>query len=92
MEERILQLQQKKRLLAEQAIEGGMKKGAFKLGIKEMLDLFKHEGSADYVGAYEQGPGDEDAAGGNGGVLASRNVDRRPQMKRQESDLFGRRW
>ncbi|CAI4215457.1 unnamed protein product [Parascedosporium putredinis] len=48
--------------------------GAFKLGIKEMLDLFKHEGSADYVGTYEQGPGDEDAAGGNGSPFLRAHV------------------
>ncbi|PKS05051.1 hypothetical protein jhhlp_008418 [Lomentospora prolificans] len=90
VEERILQLQQKKRLLAEQAIEGGMKKDAFKLGIKEMLDLFKHEGSVDYVGAYEKGSDDESVR--SGGILASRNAERRSQIRREESELFGRRW
>ncbi|TPX18878.1 uncharacterized protein E0L32_011430 [Thyridium curvatum] len=47
VEERILELQDKKRLLAEQAIEGGMrKKNALKLGLNEILDLFKHDGAA----------------------------------------------
>lgn len=41
VEERILELQDKKRLLAEQAIEGGMRKEALKLGVKEMMELFK---------------------------------------------------
>ncbi|RYP74327.1 hypothetical protein DL769_004030 [Monosporascus sp. CRB-8-3] len=51
VEERILDLQGRKRLLAEQAIEGaagsGNKKGkgALGLGLKEMLDLFKHVGT-----------------------------------------------
>ncbi|KAI0434215.1 SNF2 family N-terminal domain-containing protein [Xylaria sp. FL1042] len=45
VEERILELQEKKRLLAETAIENGAKKESLKLGLKEMLDLFKHMGS-----------------------------------------------
>ncbi|KAL8399177.1 hypothetical protein RB596_007850 [Gaeumannomyces avenae] len=44
VEERILELQNKKRLLAEQAIEGGMKKkDALGLGLQEMLALFNHD-------------------------------------------------
>lgn len=45
VEARILELQNKKRLLAEATIEGGMKKdkNALKLGLKEILDLFKHD-------------------------------------------------
>ncbi|KAI1263153.1 hypothetical protein F5Y18DRAFT_394827 [Xylariaceae sp. FL1019] len=42
VEERILELQEKKRLLAATAIEGGAKKEGLKLGLNEMLDLFKH--------------------------------------------------
>lgn len=79
VEERILQLQEKKRQLAEQAIEGGMKKNAFKLGIAEMLDLFKHGESKDFAGEYEA-----KEAGG-------RLLERRP-AKREESEVFGRRW
>ncbi|ORY62654.1 SNF2 family N-terminal domain-containing protein [Pseudomassariella vexata] len=41
VEERILELQDKKRLLAEQAIEGGMRKESLKLGVKEMMELFR---------------------------------------------------
>ncbi|KAH6605862.1 snf2 family helicase atpase [Trichoderma cornu-damae] len=41
VEEGILELQEKKRLLAEQTIEGSSKKGALKLGINEIIDLFK---------------------------------------------------
>ncbi|KAJ3580249.1 hypothetical protein NPX13_g304 [Xylaria arbuscula] len=44
VEERILELQEKKRLLAATAIENGAKKESLKLGLKEMLDLFKHMG------------------------------------------------
>lgn len=88
VEERILQLQEKKRLLAEQAIEGGMKKNAFKLGLAEMLDLFKHGGSKDYSGEYEAKEGDRGSDGGSRLLEAGK----RPSVKRQESDVFGRRW
>ncbi|KAL2119728.1 hypothetical protein VTJ04DRAFT_6689 [Mycothermus thermophilus] len=44
VEARILELQEKKRKLAEATIEGSrMKKGALKLGLQEILDLFKHD-------------------------------------------------
>jgi len=42
VEERILDLQEKKRELANQTIEGG-KGGAGKLGMKEILQLFRHD-------------------------------------------------
>lgn len=70
-----------------------MKKDAFKLGIKEMLDLFKHEGSIDYVGAYEKGSDTESER--SGGLLASssqRSGDGRAPVRREESAVFGRRW
>ncbi|RFU73768.1 snf2 family helicase atpase [Trichoderma arundinaceum] len=41
VEEGILDLQEKKRLLAEQTIEGSSKKGALKLGLAEIIDLFR---------------------------------------------------
>jgi len=43
VEERILQLQEKKRELANQTIEGGPKGGAGKLGMKEMMQLFRRD-------------------------------------------------
>lgn len=43
VEERILDLQEKKRELANQAIEGSAKAGALKLGMKEMLQLFHRD-------------------------------------------------
>ena len=48
VEQRILELQDKKRLLAAQALEGGLAKGkgkkdGLKLGLKELMDLFKHD-------------------------------------------------
>jgi hypothetical protein len=42
VEERILDLQEKKRELAQQTIEGG-KGGAGKLGMKEILQLFRRD-------------------------------------------------
>ena len=86
VEERILQLQEKKRQLAEQAIEGGMKKNAFKLGIAEMLELFKHGGSKDYAGEYEA----KEASGATSGRLL--DAGKRPAVRREESEVFGRRW
>ncbi|KAL1899779.1 hypothetical protein Sste5346_002645 [Sporothrix stenoceras] len=48
VEQRILALQDKKRLLAAQTLEAGTaggkgKKEALKLGLKELMDLFKHD-------------------------------------------------
>jgi hypothetical protein len=43
VEERILELQEKKRELANQTIEGGAKKNAGKLGMKELLQLFRRD-------------------------------------------------
>lgn len=46
VEERILELQNKKRMLAEATIEGGMRKKGkdqLKLGLQEILNLFKHD-------------------------------------------------
>ena len=43
VEQRILELQEKKRELANQAIEGGAKANASKLGMKELLQLFRRD-------------------------------------------------
>src|SRR5947207_3257118 len=47
VEQRILELQDKKRELANQAIEGGAKANASKLGMKELLQLFRRD--AEYM-------------------------------------------
>ncbi|KAB8294038.1 hypothetical protein EYC80_009496 [Monilinia laxa] len=56
VEERILLLQEKKRELANQTIEGG-KGGAGKLGMKEILQLFRRdaENAPPAAGAYDLG-------------------------------------
>ena len=88
IEERILELQEKKRLLAEQAIEGGMKKGAFKLGLNEIIDLFK-PGHADSAGSYIEGnPQDVRQAARDAAMI----MRKKPAVKRQESEIYGRRW
>lgn len=100
VEERILDLQNKKRELAEQAIEGGAKKEALKLGLNEIIDLFKpggHHGTRDGAGSgsgyVESRPGPLDdrrrkpqiGGSASGGLL-------RRKMPREESATFGRRW
>ena len=85
VEERILELQNKKRLLEEQAIEGGMKKGAFKLGLNELMDLFK-PGHAQ-SGLLEQN--DEDSEYSKKPAMRKKEP---AAMKRQESEVYGRRW
>ncbi|KFH41396.1 putative ATP-dependent helicase-like protein [Hapsidospora chrysogenum ATCC 11550] len=88
IEERILELQEKKRLLAEQAIEGGMKKGAFKLGLNEIIDLFK-PGHADNADSYIEGnPQDLRQAARDAAMI----MRKKPAVKRQESEIYGRRW
>ncbi len=64
VEARILDLQDRKRNLAAQAIEGGARKEALKLGLKEMLDLFKHVGGG---GGGSHGHGHGAAGGGHDG-------------------------
>ena len=92
VEEKIFELQEKKRTLAEAAIEGG---AAAKLTIKDMLDLFKQR--ADHrppVGG--QGPqGGMQGAQANGFVQPSGS---RPAHRGQEGrkvvedPVYGRRW
>ncbi|KAM6523438.1 hypothetical protein FSOLCH5_004059 [Fusarium solani] len=91
VEERILDLQEKKRLLAEQAIEGGMRKEGFKLGLNEIIALFK-PGSAqndDLLGpANEDGDSVEDK-----GRRAAGMIKRKPgRPRKEESAVYGRRW
>ncbi|RYP65683.1 hypothetical protein DL771_008182 [Monosporascus sp. 5C6A] len=112
VEERILDLQGRKRLLAEQAIEGAAAagknakgKGALGLGLKEMLDLFKHVGNPGGSSSNghhhhrresdrSDGYGDEDDSYADDSyadreVRASAATMSKP---RQESSIYGRRW
>ncbi|KAI1322748.1 SNF2 family N-terminal domain-containing protein [Xylariaceae sp. FL0255] len=90
VEERILELQEKKRLLAQTAIEGGAKKDALKLGLKEMLDLFKH--AADRI---DEGKDDYGVVGhaAQRDLHSIAHSSKAPSRKgAQESAVYGRRW
>ncbi|KAH6647523.1 SNF2 family N-terminal domain-containing protein [Truncatella angustata] len=81
VEERILELQEKKRLLAEQAIEGGMRKeGVNKLGVKEMMELFRHVGASARSGFVDDRTVAQDVG---------HYIRRKP---REENSVYGRRW
>ena len=69
VEERILELQEKKRLLAMHAIEGGMKKNkdSLKLSLQDLLNLFKPRGdggAGDDDGPWELVRAEDDARRG----------------------------
>ncbi|KAK1759669.1 transcription termination factor 2 [Echria macrotheca] len=93
VEARILELQNKKRLLAEATIEGGMRKkdkGGLKLGLQEMLELFKHDARASLGGGADIWANGVDAkvvAQDLGGL--SRGV---RKEKKKEHEVYGRRW
>ena len=104
VEERILALQEKKRELASQAIEGGAKGGAGKLGMNEILQLFRRDaefvapdprdGAPSYttypVGGVLQGR----EGGGEGSAGTARRVTppvRGPKRVVQEHPVYGRR-
>lgn len=90
VEERIIDLQEKKRLLAQQAIESGAKKDALKLGLAELVNLFK--------------PGEHYAAGGDVNLESAEGERSKAKAamdflsrktnanKRPESSVYGRRW
>ncbi|KAI0483565.1 hypothetical protein F4859DRAFT_403267 [Xylaria cf. heliscus] len=96
VEERILELQEKKRLLAATAIEGGAKKESLKLGLKEMLDLFKHMSSG---GGQDDDNSSRRKYYDDGGISAaaieSMQTMRSKNSKQKvnkESAVWGRRW
>ncbi|KAI5856704.1 SNF2 family N-terminal domain-containing protein [Durotheca rogersii] len=111
VEERILELQQKKQLLAEAAIESaatGKRKDALKLGLKEMLDLFKHvdgDGGSGGRGRRSGGQdddGSDDTASRDGNDTSTTSAHRNTRGKRgevmgsdsrkPENSIYGRRW
>ncbi|OHE93465.1 SNF2 family domain-containing protein, partial [Colletotrichum orchidophilum] len=97
VEERILALQEKKRLLAETAIEGGMKKDAFKLGFKEIMDLFRRDAS-DAPGRGADGPVDPSSHAASartsrqGSPESSLVAGKKKALRKPEHEMFGRRW
>ena len=100
VEERILELQEKKRLLAEAAIEGG---AVAKLTLQDMLNLFRHDAVHDDRHEDTRQPGETKILpdlNGNGNVGrgdASRRVtppvmERDKGKARREDAVFGRKW
>ncbi|KAI1769337.1 SNF2 family N-terminal domain-containing protein [Hypoxylon sp. FL1150] len=102
VEERIVELQDKKRLLAETAIEGGARgKEGLKLGLKEMMDLFRHVGRGGLGTGHDV---DErlpfnDVVHNDVNIMASmasmrsKNSQGQGQGQRKnESSVYGRRW
>lgn len=85
VEERIIDLQEKKRLLAETAIEGGMKKNVLKLGFNEIMDLFRRDHHGDQAGSSQGFQQDESVVVPRGTVLKAK-------PKRTEDSVYGRRW
>ncbi|KAI0888160.1 SNF2 family N-terminal domain-containing protein [Annulohypoxylon maeteangense] len=96
VEERILELQEKKRLLAEAAIESGAKReGGLKLGLKEMMELFRHVGDSRGVGDAIPGVYDEDEAHRRdlaASMSTMRSKNSQAPKKNSESAIYGRRW
>lgn len=92
VEERILELQEKKRLLAQHAIEGGMKKNkdSLKLSLQDLLNLFKPRDSNNAHG----GPGGEEDDDALNGLADFRSKKPAAPKKapRREDDVYGRRW
>ena len=85
VEARIVELQNKKRLMAEATIEEGSRKGkgAVKLGLQEMLELFKHD--ATKRATEHEGFVDAKAAAQDLGAFMKK-------PKKKEDPIYGRRW
>ncbi|KAF2212324.1 hypothetical protein CERZMDRAFT_41181 [Cercospora zeae-maydis SCOH1-5] len=104
VEEKILELQEKKRELAKAAIEGG--KGMGNLSMKDILGLFKHDADvqehANDREYWNKFGGDEGLLDGpkNSTLSSTQNLGhtarampKAPASKRvQESEVYGRRW
>ncbi|PON30561.1 hypothetical protein TGAM01_v201001 [Trichoderma gamsii] len=94
VEDGILALQEKKRLLAEQTIEGSSRKGALKLGINEIIDLFKpirgrEDNNSHFVAVNEdEVEADLRRARDSTGMMKMA----RKKVQRPEDSAYGRRW
>jgi hypothetical protein len=99
VEERILELQEKKRLLAATAIESGAKKEGLKLGLNEMLELFKHMSSG-AGGQDDDGRRRYHTESANDRIIRddvlysaqSMRSNKSKAKTNQESNVWGRRW
>lgn len=108
VEERIIELQEKKRELAKVAIEGGSREGVGKLSLKDILSLFKRD--AEYQGGHEDArtlalangragllepKGGSGSGSGRGTVVPARREETRKTSTGRSSQFdesFGRRW
>lgn len=92
VEERILALQEKKRLLAMHAIEGGMKKDkdALKLSLQDLLNLFKprHE---DEFGDQAASQDVDSMVTGLADLRRKAPAENRAP-RRADDGVYGRRW
>lgn len=100
VEERILNLQEKKRLMAEQAIEeagvGGRadrkkKGGAGRLGIQELLALFRHD-PHDTSAAAGGSQGDEYDSQHERLLDSMAMMMKKKPAWMKENEVYGRRW
>ncbi|RDA90397.1 hypothetical protein CP533_1045, partial [Ophiocordyceps camponoti-saundersi (nom. inval.)] len=89
VEDRILELQEKKRLLAEHAIEGAgsSRKDGLKLGLNELIDLFRPVGTVDGNRDFGTAQLRDDVA-----FFARRKGTTPAAKARTESEVYGRRW
>lgn len=87
VEERILELQEKKRLLALHAIEGGMKKkDAGKLNLQDLLNLFKPRHDGQLVDSHVEGQNVDEM------LRDLSDTRRKKPVERNEDPVYGRRW
>lgn len=93
VEERILELQEKKRLLALHAIEGGSKKNkdALKLSLQELLNLFKPRHDYGDDGQFVDGGQIENDMDDMMRGLADLHR-KKPVERKREDAIYGRRW
>lgn len=88
VEERILELQEKKRLLALHTIEGGMKKkDAGKLNLQDLLNLFKPRDDGGQLGDGQAVEEDMDEV-----MRGLSDMRRKKPVERKEDPVYGRRW
>ncbi|POS87748.1 hypothetical protein EPUL_000521 [Erysiphe pulchra] len=99
VEERILALQERKRELAHQAIEGGKNNGVGKLGMKEIMQLFRSDVDHNFVSSLENTNNDKNGSATYSPTVSENQVNhpvRKPASKvtnkRTEDAVYGRRW
>lgn len=100
VESRIVELQERKRELANATIEG--KQMAAKLTLQDMLKLFRHDaehehkvdgiGRKDARSLLDWDPGHRTDAEHSGSDMGGRDPTGAVKLKRKEHDVYGRRW